>query len=69
MLALRVLDDLMNNGWDKRQDGNFVLGYRFESKLDIPFRHDNEGVRDEAGAEAVRMQTISMMQGKECKRY
>lgn len=46
-----------------------LLGYRFESKLDIPFRHDNEGVRDEAGAEAVRMQTISMMQGKECKRY
>ena len=24
MLAVRVLDDLMDNGWDERQDGNFV---------------------------------------------
>lgn len=24
MLALRVLDDLMDNGWDERQVGNFV---------------------------------------------
>ena len=85
MLALRVLDDLMDNGWDKGQHGNFVpkrgrheispimewriLGYCFEGQLDIPFRHDNEGVLGEAGAEAVRMQTISMIQGKGCKRY
>jgi hypothetical protein len=46
-----------------------LLRYCFEGQLDIPFRHDNERVLGEAGAEAVRMQTIRMMQGKECKRY
>ena len=46
-----------------------LLGYCFEGQLDIPFRHNNEGVPGEAGAKAVHMQTISMMQGKECKRY
>jgi len=46
-----------------------LLGYRFEGQLDIPFRHDDEGALSAAGTEAVYVQTIRVMQGKECKRY